>query len=265
MINPKYICISASIGFFLSFIIGLFSPVHFLTVVLRAVLFAFICAVLGAGISFVYDRFLSNENSSLSVDSDSVTQKANPGSVVNIVVDDTNLYDDGVSPKFTVIKKHDDLKNLNVNDGERPGNSQPASPAVPAGAAELSSVVQEQSSPVSDINDASVKSSASSAPKPVAGKSSDASSFKPVSLGAVTSPSSSSGTEEQEQLDELPDIAGMQPDLVSDDSSASDSPVEEIVSDSEFATGGKKMKEQPISGDTSVMAKAIQTLLAKDD
>ncbi|MBR1721013.1 MAG: hypothetical protein IJ727_00785 [Treponema sp.] len=263
MINPKYICISASIGFFLSFIIGLFSPVHFSTVILRAVLFSFICAALGAGISFVYDRFLSNENSSFSVDSDSVMQKTNPGSVVNIVVDDSNLYDDGVSPKFTVLKKHEDLKDLDANGTVKTELSPQISSADSGG---LSSVAQEQSSLVSDKEQDPARSSASSSAKTVSSDSSSESTFKPVSLGAVTSSPSSGGTEGQEQLlDELPDIAGIQPDLASDDSSSADYPVEEIVSDSEFATGGKKMKEQPISGDTSVMAKAIQTLLAKDD
>ena len=86
----------------------------------------------------------------------------------------------------------------------------------------------------------------------------------PVSSAAVSSTSGENAS--GEQLDELPDIAGMGEGVESagsdsDDSSSND----EVINDTEFATGGAKLREQPISGDTNVMAKAIQTLLAQDN
>ena len=105
MINPKNIAISACVGFFLSFFIGLVSDVRFSHVLLRAFFFALVFAALCVGISFIYQRFLSNDNGSFSVEADSPAAKT-AGGVVNIVVDDSALVDDGITPKFTVMNNH---------------------------------------------------------------------------------------------------------------------------------------------------------------
>ena len=266
MINPKNICISASIGFCLSFVIGLFSDVHFSTVLLRALLFALVFAALCVGISILYQNFLSSDNGSFISDTDSSAKSA-VGGVVNIVVDDSNLPDEEMSPKFTVLNNHSDL------NGKANLSSQPQVHSVPV-----------SSPPVDSIQVSSQASSSEEAP------ASDFS-FKPVSLGqagavstsesksspvSISEPSVSSGNmagsapvaaanEKIESLDELPDISDMPVGSSEDLASNLDSSSEEIISDSEFASGNAAVKEQPISGDTSVMAKAIQTLLAKDN
>ena len=256
MINPKNICISAAIGFFLSLFIVLISPsVHFSALVfLRPIIVALVFAVLCVGITFVYQKFLLNDNSnSFSVDTDTSPQKA-AGSVVNIVVDDSNLSDDGTEPKFTVLNNHSDLKQDSVPVKEKKVES------VPAVSENVPVTEKTESVPESKITD------------------SQSAAFKPVSLGAQSSPvpaeaapkieKSSPSNEEgekTEQLDELPDIGSMT--IASSENSDSDlqSVSNEVVDDTEFATGGAKLREQPISGDTNVMAKAIQTLLAQDN
>ncbi len=263
MINPKNICISACIGFFISFLIGLFSDVHFSVVILRAFLCALGFALLCVGITFLYQKFLSIDTGGFAAESDPVAAKAQSGGVVNIVVGDSSLPDEELAPKFTVLNNHSDLnKNSeslsaasNTFSEEEPSSASPGQPE-PLAAGPAPHAERAQDNP---------------APSVAADNS-----FKPVSLGQVShnpepdAPSAraaaaSSDGNSTEQLDELPDISDMQTDS-SDVASELDSPgTDEIVSDTEFATGGSKMKEQPISGDTTVMAKAIQTLLAKDN
>lgn len=288
MINPKNISISAAIGFFLSFFIGLVSDVKFSHVLLRALIFAAIFAALCVAISFIYQKFLSTDSSSFVAEPDANLQRT-AGGVVNIVVDDSNLTDDGLAPKFTVLNKRAHSAEKPSYSASAPVQSQApvqsektvASEALPHEAVPLSQLVPE--SPLAD-----------SAPA-----SSEAEAFTPVSLGAsahssvpsepasATVESSASATEEspdsaavassetapassesvpvsEGQLDDLPDIASME--AASGEETASDlDSVDEVVSDTDFSTGGAHLKEQPISGDTNVMAKAIQTLLAKDN
>ena len=258
MVNPKNICIFAVVGFLLSFFIGLFSDVRFLSVVLRALVSGVGFAALYIGIGFIYQKFLSYDNSSLAADSDLSAQKNVTGGIVNIVVDDSNLPDDGNSPKFNVMNNHhSDLVNSKPEEEPAPQaqnfsdsktaveNEVPAEPA----AASSFQPVSLASSPVQK-----------SSPAP---KMPD---FAPVAAAASISPAESVSGEEN-SLDELPDLGGMGTEIETG-SSASDlesGSAAEVIQDSEFATGGSKLKEQPISGDTNVMAKAIQTLLAQEN
>lgn len=254
MINPKNICFCSCIGFFLSFFIGLVSGVNFSHVLIRALIFALLFGAMGIGITFIYQKFLSNDNGGFSMDGDSAPSKP-VGGVVNIVVDDTNLVDEGMSPKFTIAGNHADLKEKRSEApvyNTKPTEGEPGS--VPA----ATEYQNETSSP-----------------------SEQDSSFKPVSLGGVegnnTDQTAGSGASAQkdssvsaipageEQLDELPDIGNMGIEESAGDTASELNSPAEVVTDTEFATGGSKMKEQSVSGDTTVMAKAIQTLLAQDN
>ena len=257
MINPKNICICACIGFFLSFFIGLVSPgVNFSHVILRAFLFALLFAVLCVGVSFLYQKFLSNADNNSFGEPESAVRTPASGSVINIVVDDATLPDDGMSPKFNVSPKH-----VSSMPKEAPQmQNAPVSQTPQAESSETKSsetVMESEKSSVSEL-----PNEASSQPAP---------SFKPMGLESVASPVSGNSEGEEpssEKLDELPDMGTL--DTIAAQSEDAESMIDsdsspEIVSDTEFATGGKHLKEQPISGDTNVMAKAIQTLLAKDN
>ena len=254
MINPKNICVSACIGFFLSFFIGLLSDVRFSHVLIRAFSFALVFAALCIGVTFLYQKFLSNDNGGFSAEAETVSQKTTSGGVVNIVVDDSNLSDDGLAPKFTIMSSHvgDLAKSDEAVKKEEPVKAQSKSP-------ESSAAPSPQEAPAVQPSAAVDNNSGQ-----------NDSSFKPVSLADTQAqskqePAPAADSNSIEQLDELPDISSMS-ESPSDSSSDSvlDS-VNEVVSDSEFASGGAPLKEQPVSGDTNVMAKAIQTLLAQDN
>ena len=259
MINPKNICISACIGFFLSFLIGLFSDgVSFSAVILRALLYGLGFAVLCVGITFLYQKFLSTDNGGFVSEPDVSASKSTSGNVVNIVIDDSNLPDEDMSPKFTVSNTHSDLNKKREEPPLSSAGVSVASPSVQQPAAAV---------PVSSAEAVPAGTVEKSAPA----SSSENTAFKPVNLGETAPKTESSHAEpaspenaQSESLDELPDMSEM-PTATEDVASELDSPVDEIVTDSEFASGGAKIKEQPVSGDTATMAKAIQTLLAKDN
>ena len=254
MINPKNICICSLVGFLLSFFIGLFSDVRFAHVFLRAFCFALVFGALCVGITFLYQKFLSIDNGSFSAESDASGAKTS-GSVVNIVVDDSALPDDGMAPNFTILNNRTDLT------AEKPE-------------------VKEEG--LSDKDDSEESAAPDSSGESLSEPSASETAFKPVSLASASSKndepvaepsapqsrvmdeaSASTESSSVEKLDELPDVGSISMDSV--DGSSSPVYEDEIVSDSEFASGGSSMKEQPISGATTVMAKAIQTLLAKDN
>lgn len=258
MINPKNICVSACIGFFLSFLIGLFSDVHFSVVVLRALLFGVVFAVLCVGISILYQKFLSADNGGFVSDSELSSPKSATGGVVNIVVDDSNLPDEETSPKFTVLNNHTALDNEIKKTSVRDEPSADSTPVISS--APVTSSESEEKTSFKPVSLGEVDSNSNSAKTVASSNITENSSSKSASSDVAVS-----DAQEQEQLDELPDISNMAVEASGDVASDLDSPTDEIVSDSEFATGGAKMKEQPVSGDTAVMAKAIQTLLAKDN
>lgn len=271
MINPKNIGISAAIGFFLSFFIGLFSDVRFSHVLLRALIFGAVFAVLCVGISFLYHRFLSVDSSSFGSDGEPSVQKS-AGGIVNIVVDDSELPDDGMTPKFTVLDNSGlvDKRELSPADEvDEPVAEEPAAQIIPAPEVPLSDIVPKAQkaesgsasapaaegavpfTPAALDSVAKTASPAAESPAP-AGKSAPAA--EPVSSEAKTA-----------ALDELPDMGEMEAASAGAGTASELSVVEEVVTDTDFSTGGAHLKEQPISGDTNVMAKAIQTLLAKDN
>jgi hypothetical protein len=257
MINPKNICISACIGFFLSFFIGLFSDVRFSSVLLRAFLFALLFGALCVGITFLYQKFLSNDNGGFSADAEPASQRAS-GGMVNIVVDDSNLADDGMSPKFTVLNNRADLT-------ETPKEEAEAVSEIPVRQAFSPSEAASSSNQTVPVTDMAPPAGLGQEKEALAAEASHATAFQAMGLGEIAAASSSSSQGGGgEQLDELPDVSTMT--MSNGEESASSLLSEDgIETDTEFSTGGKKMKEQPISGDTNVMAKAIQTLLAKDN
>ena len=62
MRGTKFIGVFAACGFILSFFAGLFSHSSFLSILLKALIFAVVFGALGFGISFIYNRFLSDGN-----------------------------------------------------------------------------------------------------------------------------------------------------------------------------------------------------------
>ena len=74
MRSIKALIVSASFGFLLSFVFGLFSHAAILIILLRALITAAVFAGLGFGISFVSDKFLFEDSDSSDISVESVPE-----------------------------------------------------------------------------------------------------------------------------------------------------------------------------------------------
>lgn len=291
MINPKNICISAAVGFVLSFFIGLISGVNILHLLIRAAIFAAVFAALSAGITYVYKSFLSDGS-----DSDSaVSSESKPaaGSVVNIVVDDSTLKDDGSSPKFSVT-------NSSVLDGESLVENGKKTSDEKSGFSKTQSSVQMKDNSDTEKSESSgvaiqsknEKSDSNSASE-TKNNGNSAGGFVPAGLNAITgggkkvsdsstvqpniseerknaesAPQNEVDSSDEESIDNLPDIGGV-------DFDGSPASSGSVITDSDFATGGSPVPSAAAGNvgsvgsagtqDAATMAKAIATLLAKDN
>lgn len=291
MINPKNICISAAVGFVLSFFIGLVSGVNILHLLIRAAIFAAVFAALSVGITYIYKSFLSDGSVSDSDSTVSAETKPAAGSVVNIVVDDSTLKDDGSSPKFSVT-------NSSVLDGESLVEDEKKSSAEKTGflkpqpsvLAENNADEKKAESVKPSIQQKNEKSDskALNSASETKNTGSSAGGFVSAGLSAITTgggkkvsdsnaiqsdisevekngekvPQNESDNSDEESIDNLPDIGGVD----FDGSSASSG---SVITDSDFATGGSPVSSAAAgkvgNQDAATMAKAIATLLAKDN
>ena len=293
MINPKNICISAAVGFVLSFFIGLISGVNILHLLIRAAIFAAVFAALSAGITYVYKSFLSDGSAS---DSDSVVSsesKPAAGSVVNIVVDDSTLKDDGSSPKFSVTNSSVlDGESL-VENGKKSSDEKSGFSKAQASAQMKDNAGAEKAESFEPAIQSKNGKSDSNSVSETKSNGNSAGGFVPAGLNAITGggkkvsdsnavqPNISeekkeaesalqneADTSDEESIDNLPDIGGVD----FDGSSASSG---SVITDSDFATGGSPVPSAAAgnvgsagsagSQDAATMAKAIATLLAKDN
>lgn len=233
-------------GFVLSFLITLIATHHFLLALLRGALWAAGFAALAAGISFLYEKFLSE-----GLGSDSLSESTSrpvSGNVVDITISDEELTPDDSGPRFDV-------------SGER---------AAPMSAAQGRLSDMNDAEPVADTAVVPEPAVAKPAPQTAAvseePKAAEAAAFKPVNLAGqpVEREQPSGSAEDIDSLDELPEIGEL--NLVGSDSS--------VEEDSEFAEEGEAPSSSraqfadgssPASQDAETMAKAIRTLLKRED
>ncbi len=269
MINPKYIGIAAGVGFILSFLIGIFSGISFGLLLLRALICALIFAAVGAGGSFLYQKFLSDgQSESVSDASDASAEKVSRvGGVVDISIGDESLPEDEDGPRFNI------------------GDTRPALRAVGmAPVAPRAAVQNPPTSPVTPSESVQVLAPEPSAQSEASSQTDAPQSFQPMNLVQATrapeqSSSATVAVEEQavstpaatpsvsDGLEELPDIGVFS----SGDEAESGGEDDGVVSDSEFATEDEPRSSRSSSSGTpameqsaSVMAQAIRTILAKN-
>ena len=133
MRGAKYIGLFAGCGFILSFVSGLFSHSSILSVLLKALIFAIVFGLLGLGISFLYNRFLSDGSggdfqSDYSVDSSAVPQASALGQNVDITIQDEELKPSESENHFVVGDNHQMLNDSDVkNSGTSSAESQNSS------------------------------------------------------------------------------------------------------------------------------------------
>ena len=272
----KHIYVPAVIGFVLSFLISLIATHHFFRALMRAGIWAVACAALGALVSFIFEKFLSE---GLNAEPSSTGEKVAPvGSNIDITISDEELTPDESGPQFAVSKEVTaplssvrDGSSLSGRQSPVTETERPVAPKAPVG----TTIEPLAESEGAALGGASGKVSASSSgftPVNLAGErvqtaTVEAAGVQSASPSLQTAPSESGAASasdgDVEDLDELPEIGEL--NLVGSDSIVEDSDFAEegarpVNSRAEFADGSS-----PASQDAETMAKAIRTLLKRED
>lgn len=289
MINPKYVGIAAGVGFLFTFLIGLFSGVGFAVVLLRSIIGALVFGVLGAGVPFLFQRFLSDADGS-EIDSSAVsvsaTNRQPTGGLVDITIDDDTVRDDAGGPRFTVADTRAVVSDTKpaprpvVVAQESPAGavSDTAEPRVDAPVATASSAKAQDFTPVSLTQATQQKptmeitETASQAVPSTAAESSSESGGENVHSPAAPQEAASRAAKSAavSVLDELPDLsdmafAGKKEEVVDDEV------LDNNESASEEAASAFPMRRShvsvpdPSAQNAAVMAQAIQTILAREN
>lgn len=290
MISTKTILIAAGCGFVLSFFIGLFSRNPFLSVVLKALLTALVFAGLSEAVFILYKKFLSDDVSdsddSLASTADDKNEKSGfvGGSAVDISVEGEDLNEDDSSPQFKIDSAK---KTFSVN------NSFGVKSETKSSESEKNDLRQNQNADFGISSDSTADSesetqnetenvkraSENNAKNEVTSSAQATSSFVPLDPGKMEHISSANvsvaaekKSSTEEELDVLPDIADFSSGKKSDD--VGDAPVRtsDFVSGENSFSGTSLFSGKSFSGgeytpnqDAETMAKAIKTLLSKDN
>ena len=250
MINPKYVGIAAGVGFIFTLLIGLFSKVAFPFFLLRSVISALVFGGIAIGISFLFQKFLSDATSS-DIEASSSAKTTEPGGVVNITIDDEVLADEAQLPRFTV-----------TNPQAMLGGKQTA--ILPT--ADESSFPAASATATADFTPVSLGSTVSTEAVTASAEATSAQAVATPVAAAVT-PHAPTVEKGGLELDELPDIGDM---------SVPERKEEDVISDSDFASATSDEPEvrevhartevpAPTAENSALMAKAIQTVLAREN
>lgn len=226
----KICTLFAAFGFLLSLITGLFSHTSFISVLLKALLFAVVFGILGFAIDIVFQKFLADgSGADFSVDNGTTGGSSSGnqglGQVVDITIQDEELDNSTSENHFFVNENHQMLNDSDyIKDDETSNNTEESNGFVPL------------------KNFENVKN--------VSGKEA----VKPDSVVVDNS------KESDNKIDTLPDMNG----LSFDNNTSSDS----IETDSDFtsSTSFSKSSDEPTEiKDAALMAKAISSILSDED
>ena len=259
MISPKYISISAGLGFIVSFLIGVCSGIGFAHVVLRALICALFFGVMTAGRLFLNQKFLSDGQTDADLDVPA-EKMSRVGGVIDITVDDDRLPEEEQGPRFNVASTRSALRQTETAAEESADAAQPVSPPV------------SETTPILDGERAG-------APP----QTEISAGFTPMGLAQVASavaepkqakvaqqpvvPSHAAAPTVGADLGDLPDISTF------GGGDTADAAGEDVVEDSEFAEADVPQKARssvfpdgvPASEQSaSLMAQAIRTVLARE-
>lgn len=259
MINPKYISISAGLGFIVSFLIGIFSGIAFGHVVLRALICALLFGAMAVGILFLNQKFLSDGQTDADFDT-SAEKASRVGGVIDITIDDDRLPEEEQGPRFNVASTRPALRQAESADktsavAEQQIPPVPDSVSVPIGENADPPLQTETSAGFTPLGLAQVASAGTDSPQATAVP-------QPAESSHTAAPSASA------DLGELPDIS-----MFGGGESADMAAGEDVVEDSEFAEADVPQKARssvfpdgvPASEQSaSLMAQAIRTVLVRE-
>ena len=256
MRGAKYIGIFAACGFILSFVSGLFSHSSILSVLLKALIFAVVFGLVGFGISFVFEKFLSDGTSGefqgeYSADSSPVAANTSAlGHNVDITIQDEELTPSGSDNHFVVGDNHQMLNDSDVRS-QRSNDTQ-------TGSSSQGFVPLRNFETVKNFSgtEAVIPAEAAAAQEAPVDNPAD------QTQGAPAAPMIDSGNEAGE-LDTLPDMEN----FVFSEGSDSDDDDSEPGTDSEFVSmGSHKKNDGPAEvQDAALMAKAISSVLSDEN
>ena len=258
MISPKYISISAGLGFIVSFLIGVCSGIGFGHVVLRALICALFFGVMTVGILFLNQKFLSDGQTDADLDVPA-EKMSRVGGVIDITVDDDRLPEEEQGPRFNVASTRPALRQTETAAEESADAAQPVSPV-------------SETAPVSDGDRAGAPSqaeiSAGFTPMGLAQVASAVADSKQAKVAQQpVAPSHAAAPTAGADLGELPDISTF------GGGDTAGAAGEDVVEDSEFAEADVPQKARssvfpdgvPASEQSaSLMAQAIRTVLARE-
>lgn len=247
MKNIKFVSFSAGAGFILSLTFGIFSKSGILKVFLTALVFALIFAVLGFGLTFVYEKFLSLDSSEIdstkSTESKS-TVSSNVGNNVDIVIEDQELERSGSNNRFNV---GENRSMLNTSDVVTSNNS----------SSDNSSIAEDSKSNFVPVRNLETLTNISGTEA-----------VKPSAVANKSAEISESSSSKNDDLDVLPDFGnlGMPATPMSSFSSSANDSIDEF-SDTESSsvyTSKRNDVDTDKFQNTELIAKAISTVLSDE-
>lgn len=247
MKNIKFVSFSAGAGFILSLTFGIFSKSGILKVFLTALVFALIFAVLGFGLSFVYEKFLSLDSSE--IDSTKITESkstvsSSVGNNVDIVIEDQELERGGSNNRFNV---GENRSMLNTSDVVASNNS----------SSDNSSIAEDSKSNFVPVRNLETLTNISGTEA-----------VKPSAVANKSAEISESSSSKNDDLDVLPDFGnlGMPATPMSSFSSSANDSIDEF-SDTESSsvyTSKRNDVDTDKFQNTELIAKAISTVLSDE-
>ena len=261
MRSTKSIGLFAACGFILSFVAGLFSHSSILSVLIKALIFAVIFGLLGLGISFIFNKFLSDGSngdfqSEYTADSSPAPAASAVGNNVDITIQDEELRPSESENHFVVGDNHQMLNDSDVKSSAN-GSKQESSSSqgfVPLRNFETvknfsgkEAVIPAEA--VASGNTAEVVNSAPAA----------------ASTAANTTVSNFDAGGSDGGIDTLPDMENFVFSEGSDSGSGDDD--SDTTTESEFVSSvGSKKSDGPAEvQDAALMAKAISSVLSDEN
>ena len=241
MKQVRFIAGFALAGFLISFCFGFFSRGGIGRMLLYAFIFSAVFAVVGFVVQFIGATFL---NIDASAEDEGSAQRGTTGNNVDIVVQDEALPTEEGSPEFYVGKNRQMLNKEDYSGGEKEGRSVSASSE--NGTVDTIHAVNRDvlsTDRTEQPDDGFVPVQLHESARTISGKEAGADSDDGFSL-------------KDDTLDDLPDLEDL-------------APSGEIVEDTAFSAASDKTKKSDKADkysekDTTLMAKAISTALAKD-
>ena len=227
MNKTKYLISFASVGFVFSFIIGLFSSVPFGIILLRALISALVMACVYFAGSVIFEKFLDEGGMSVSGTSSNTKTTGK----VDTSLDDSLIFDDENGPEFRIPKQ---LINESTS-GAKTVQAENPEETVSASVQAVASEQVQNSKPAFDASPAKQEAAAENY----------------INVNNTDSA-------DNMELGSLPDIDTMLTDMKKLGS--------DVITNSDFAKSEATAGSEELKGaDTEIMARAIHTVLTRDN